>query len=76
MAETILRKVCAQKISQWFEEYYDYLKESDCAYKHGLNTLEVMVRYMSNMIFDFEDRLGKKFSENSLDFGMYDHLRK
>ena len=76
MAEAILRKVFAQKISQWLEEYYDYLKESDCALEHGLNAMDVMVRYMSNLVFDMEEGLRKQFSDISLDFGTLDYLTK
>jgi hypothetical protein len=61
--------MCIFRISVWFEEYLEVLKDSDCAFEHGIGILELMVRYLSNIFYDFDLAFRGSEGSKSLDFG-------
>jgi hypothetical protein len=53
----------------WFEEYFEVLKDSDCAFEHGIGILEQMVRYLSNTLYEMDQGIRRSEESNGLDFG-------
>jgi hypothetical protein len=68
-ATLIIKMVCIFRISVWFEEYFEVLKDSDCAFEHGIGILELMVRYLSSILYEFDKALRGSEGSKSLDFG-------
>ena len=69
IANLLLKKICIQKISQWFEEYFELLKDSDHALEHGVGILELMVRYLSNKLYDLDQEMYQSADKINVEFG-------
>lgn len=72
-ANLILKKICIQSISQWFEDYFDLLKDSDCAFEHGISILESLVRYLSNSLYELDQAIHRSSDLIKVDFGIQKH---